>query len=323
MTTETMNCGEATAVSNAFGQLITCVSRAALERSVSPVFSEAKRLEDAYRARFAENDAVMKAVFVVLESGNPEIENFPTVTKDGLADALASAFVARVEDLRYSKLFVASATYVLNNWNSLCLGPYKNVDGTINWASARAGREQMVLEQEAIVRQILSIEVNAQTLAKAQLAVALEPEVVEEVVVTITVKDAIVKQSQARPGEGPYQVAARVLGSDGKMIDEEQVKALSQAFMQDYDQQRRNNIQLQEHLGVEVGHAFLTSDNVSAVLENISDSGLKERLIKIAGQDAAYRPPVISPIPPRSAGSVPAAAALQAGSFYNHVFFTR
>lgn len=304
----TLPVSESQAVYRAFGQLIADVSAvrtAPVVRSiravqnVSPLRAEARRLEAEFRARYAANEAALNAVSSL--STVVSLALCGPITKDSLALALAEAQSPPAgDDDERLQHFVRGAEYLLQHWNSFSLSPYKNVSGAIDAASARAGRERMAAEQVAIARQIQSIELNVSALDRAQAEQELAQAQAEEIVVVpVTVTEVIARQAETRPGEGPHQVAARVLGSDGRVIEEAQVLALTAALKRTYEDECRANPEMRDEMGVPVGHKFITSDNINAVLGYVDDAAVKERLTRIVAQNVAYCPPVISPIPPR------------------------
>jgi hypothetical protein len=297
-TTDAPDANAAARVNDAFGQLsITDVGAANADKPLSPVMAEARRIEDGYRSRYAENDAAMKAVATVVGAGNPDINGH--VTKDTIKAALTDAQSAAPGDAKNSSDFTAAAKYLNDNWNDLSLSPYKAMDGSITDKSAKDGKERMDGEQFAIAKQILATEMNALALDKVPTAApaAKAPEAAPEA--TVTPKAAIIAQGLTRPGEGPYQVAARVLGSDGKPVDDQQLKELTDAFKKVYEEERKVNPQIHDLMGLKVGHPFISKENFAAVQSHITDSKLKARMTAIAGQDLVIKAPVIKPIPHR------------------------
>ena len=290
----------------AFGKLELTNNGNASDQPLSPVMTEARRVEDSYRGRYAANDEAMKAVGTVMGANNPDING--TMTRDSLDKAITNAQSADQTDPRYGKEFQEGAQYLKNNWNDMSISPYKAVDGSINPKSAQDGHQRMIGEQDQIAKQILSTEMNAVALDKSKAptgasrsleASAAAPPV--EAKSAVDVKDAIVKQGQTRHGEGPYQVAARVLGSDGKAPNDKQLKELTDAFKQTYEEERKANPKMHDLHGLKIGHEFITKENINNVLGKITDPALKDRLTKIVGQETAFKPPVISAIPHRTA----------------------
>ncbi|MBU6455187.1 MAG: hypothetical protein KGS72_25680 [Cyanobacteria bacterium REEB67] len=288
------------AATSPFGQLeITDTFKAVGDdKPLSPNMTEARRIEDQYRGRYSENDKAMKAVGSVIGANNPDING--DITKDSLDKALANAKTAAPDDARYGKDFQAGAQYLKDNWNDLSISPYKAMDGSINQKSAEDGTSRMTGEQDALAKRILATEMNAVNREKAQAASpGADAKPSEPQAPALEPKEAIIDQSRTRLGEGPYQVAARVLGSDGKALNDKQLKELTEAFKQSYEEQRKQHPEMHDLMGLKVGHEFITKENISGVLSKISDPALKERLTAIAGQDTAFKPPVITPIPHR------------------------
>lgn len=285
-------------VNDVFGQLDLTdfgASPSHADAPLSPVMAEARRIEDGYRSRYEENDTAMKAVAAVAAAGNPDING--QMTKDRLKAALANAQSAAPDDARYSSDFVAAAKYLNDHWNDLSLSPYKGMDGSIGDQSAKDGKERMEGEQFEIAKRILATEMNARALDKAQAA---KPPA-ETPVPSFEPKAAIVKQGETLLGDGPFQVAARVLGSDGKPVEDKQLRELTGAFKKVYEEERKANPQMHDLMGLKVGHQFITKNNFNNVQSHITDGKLKERLTGIAGQDLVIKAPVIKPIPYRPA----------------------
>jgi hypothetical protein len=290
----------ASKVNDTFGQLdLTDFGPGGADKPLSPVMAEARRIEDGFRTRYAENDAAMKAVATVIGSGDPDINGH--VTKESLQTALANAQAAPPGNARYSSDFVAAAKQLNDNWNDMSLSPYKGMDGSITNQSAKEGKERMDGEQFAMAKRILATEMNALALEKAQAAAAPEGAPAEAPAPVIEPKATIIKQAETRLGEGPYQVAARVLGSDGKHVEDKDLKELTGAFKKVYEDERKANPKMHDLMGLQVGHQFINKDNFNHVQSHITDAKLKERLTGIAGQDYVMHAPVIKPIPHRPA----------------------
>jgi hypothetical protein len=287
------------AATNPFGQLEITDSFKAVgdDKPLSPNMVEARRIEDQYRARYSENDQAMKAVGSVMSANNPDING--DITKESLDKALANAKTAAPDDARYGKDFQAGAQYLKDNWNDMSISPYKAIDGSINQKSAEEGTTRMTGEQDALAKRILATEMNAVNREKQAAAPAADTRSITPQAPALEPKDAIIKQSRTLLGEGPHQVAARVLGSDGKQLNDKQLKELTEAFKQSYEEQRKQHPEMHDLMGLKVGHEFITKENINSVMSKISDPALKERLTAIAGQDTAFKPPVITPIPHR------------------------
>ena len=278
-----------------FGSLELVDGATSKDKPLSPNMQEARRVEAGYRDRYQANDEAMRSVNGVINAGNPDLAG--GVTKDSLDKALANAKNAAPDDKKAGKDFQDAATYLRNNFDSMDMSPYKAKDGSMNKDSAAHGTEQMKGEQEQLEKRILATEMNAVNREKAAQAQQAKPEA--DAAPSVVPKEALVKQSAARPGEGPYQVAARVLGSDGKTLNDKQLKELTEAFKSTYEDERKADPKINALDGLKVGHEFMNKDNINQVMAKISDPALKERLTKIAGQDVAYKPPVISAIPSR------------------------
>jgi hypothetical protein len=290
----------ASKVNDTFGKLdITDFGPGGADKPLSPVMAEARRIEDGFRTRYAENDSAMKAVATVMGSGDPDINGH--VTKESLHTVLANAQAAPPGNARHSSDFLVAATELHDNWSDMSLSPYKSMDGSITNQSAKDGKERMDVEQFAMAKRILATEMNAMALEKAQAAATLEAAPAEAPAPVIEPKATIVKQAETQLGEGPYQVAARVLGTDGKHVEDKELKELTGAFKKVYEDERKANPKMHDLMGLQVCHQFINKDNFNHVQSHITDAKLKERLTGIASQDYVMHAPVIKPIPHRPA----------------------
>lgn len=84
--------------------------------------------------------------------------------------------------------------------------------------------------------------------------------------------DEAAELSQVRSGEGPYQVAARILASGGSAANNAEVTALMRAMQTQYRQENPDDTGL---AGLRSGYQFLTAENAESLLAGISDSGLR------------------------------------------------
>lgn len=84
--------------------------------------------------------------------------------------------------------------------------------------------------------------------------------------------DEAAELSQVRSGEGPYQVAARILASGGSAASNAEVTALMRAMQTQYRQENPDDTNM---AGLRSGYQFLTAENAESLLAGISDSGLR------------------------------------------------
>jgi len=84
--------------------------------------------------------------------------------------------------------------------------------------------------------------------------------------------DEAAELSQVRSGEGPYQVAARILASGGSAASNAEVTALMRAMQTQYRQENPDDTNM---VGLRSGYQFLTAGNAESLLAGISDSGLR------------------------------------------------
>jgi len=261
----------------------------------SSVQDEARRLEDSYRNRYAENALAMTALDSVINSGNPDVKE--PITRDNLQLALKNVQTLTMIEPDFAVEFIAGAKYLINRWNNMHLSPYKANDGSITYKSAANGKERMMEEQRAISERIVATEVNARALHKSIKLIEVLP------MKPIEPKEAIVKQAEARKGEGPYQVAARVLESDGKPVDVKQLKELADVFKRVFEEERKSQLRFHDVMDLTFGHQFINNNNAARVFSLIVNPELKLRMEGILGQDRVMPAPLIRPIPPRYTSS--------------------
>jgi len=118
------------------------------------------------------------------------------------------------------------------------------------------------------------------------------------------------ENAKVRRGEGPYQVASRLLAADGQPTKQADVKALTEAFKKVYGDQQKADPNLPGLAGLKQNHAFINKDNLKAVTDELKKSGhgeLAERLTK----DATAKAPEAAPKPgdatPAKPGDAPPA----------------
>lgn len=89
--------------------------------------------------------------------------------------------------------------------------------------------------------------------------------------------DGVDKLALVKKGEGPYQVAARILSIDGQKHDHKEVMALTRALQAQYREENQNDASMS---GLRVNHALLSAQNADKVLAHISDAKLREKIKK-------------------------------------------
>lgn len=92
-----------------------------------------------------------------------------------------------------------------------------------------------------------------------------------------TLNDGVDKLALVKKGEGPYQVAARILSIDGQKHDHKEVMAFTRALQAQYREEHKDDISMN---GLRVHHALLSPANAEKVLANISNPALREKIRK-------------------------------------------
>lgn len=157
--------------------------------------------------------------------------------------------------------FVESLRSISENWDNPEMDLYKDAQGAMTRESFAAGLESLPLRQEQVA------------------ADANQPEVSP-----LVLSDTAAELSQVRSGEGPYQVAARILASGGSSASNSEVTALMRAMQAQYRQENPDDANM---AGLRQGHQFLTAESLASVLENISDAALRSSIeAKISQQDS-------------------------------------
>ncbi len=81
------------------------------------------------------------------------------------------------------------------------------------------------------------------------------------------------KDGRVQKGEGPYQVAARLLGKDAS---HEEKMALTKAMKEQYKKETENKDP--QMRGLKVGHSLLNESNYTSVLDNVKDKSIREKI---------------------------------------------
>ncbi|MFA7337774.1 MAG: hypothetical protein WC028_13380 [Candidatus Obscuribacterales bacterium] len=166
--------------------------------------------------------------------------------------------------------FVESLRSISENWDSPVLAAYKSAQGAMTRESLAASIESLPQRQE---------EVAAESDAITEHIDANQPEVSP-----LVLSETTAELSQVRNGEGPYQVAARVLASGGSSASNSEVTALMRAMQAQYRQENPDDANM---AGLRQGQQLLTTETVTSVLDNISDAALRASIeAKIAQQDS-------------------------------------
>ncbi|CAN5526614.1 hypothetical protein BH11CYA1_BH11CYA1_41450 [soil metagenome] len=97
----------------------------------------------------------------------------------------------------------------------------------------------------------------------------------DAVAAPLTLSDEAAQLSVVQRGEGPYQSAERILSSGGSPASHEEVIALVRAMQAQYREENPDDPNL---AGLKVGHQFITTDKVDALLASISDPAMRETI---------------------------------------------
>jgi hypothetical protein len=166
--------------------------------------------------------------------------------------------------------FVESLRSISENWDNPEMAEYKDADGAMT-------RESFVASMEAVP--LVEAEVAAEGDAITEHIDANQPEVFPP-----ALSETAAELSQVRSGEGPYQVAARILASGGSTASNAEVTALMRAMQAQYRQENPDDANMAV---LKQGHQFLTAESLASVLENISDAALRASIeAKITQQDS-------------------------------------
>lgn len=205
--------------------------------------------------------------------------------------------------------FVESLRSISENWDNPEMDLYKDAQGSMSRESFAAGIESLPLRQEQVAaeKDALALpayegsnaaisEVPTEVSAEVSSEAPVEPLTEASDVITehidanqpevspLVLSETAAELSQVRKGEGPYQVAARILASGGSSASSSEVTALMRAMQAQYRQENPDDANM---AGLRQGHQLLTAESLASVLENISDAALRASIEgKITQQDS-------------------------------------
>ncbi|MBP9093966.1 hypothetical protein KBI23_23290 [bacterium] len=241
--------------------------------------------------------------------GTAEELNDGAITKFDI-DSFLSASVAN-NDMSSSSgdplrdQFVESLRSISENWDNPEMDLYKDAQGAMTRESFAAGMESLPLRQEQIaaekdalalpayegsneaipaVSTEVSTEVSSEAPTEASDAITEHIDANQPEVSSLVLSETAAELSQVRKGEGPYQVAARILASGGSSASNSEVTALMRAMQAQYRQENPGDANM---AGLRQGHQLLTAESLASVLDNISDAALRSSIeAKISQQDS-------------------------------------
>lgn len=203
-------------------------------------------------------------------------------------------------------VFVESLRKISENWDNAEMSPYKDAQGAITRESFAAGMETLPQRQEQVAAAKDALALPAYegsdqpypevTDAVSEHIEANQPEAnqAEDIQAEAIQAEAnlplqslpqeIADLSQVQQGEGPYQIAARILASGGSASSNSEVTALMRALQAQY---RLDNPDDATLAGLRQGYPLLTVENADSVLANITDVQMRQRIeAKLFPQDS-------------------------------------
>jgi hypothetical protein len=184
--------------------------------------------------------------------------------------------------------FVESIRKISENWDNPEMLPYKDAQGAITRESFAAGMESLPQRQEQVAAEKDALALPAYegadqpysedaTDVVSEHIEANQPEAIqpEAEVPLQSLSQEIADLAQVQKGEGPYQIAARILASGGTAAGNSEVTALMRALQAQY---RLDNPDDATLAGLRQGYPLLTVDNVDTVLANITDPQMRQRI---------------------------------------------
>jgi len=193
--------------------------------------------------------------------------------------------------------FVESIRKISENWDNPAMSPYKDAQGAITRESFAAGMESLPQRQEQVAAEKDALALPAYegadqpysedaTDVVSEHIEANQPEAIqpEADLPLQSLPQEIADLAQVQKGEGPYQIAARILASGGTAAGNSEVTALMRALQAQY---RLDNPDDSTLAGLRQGYQFLTAENVDSVLANINDPQMRQRIeAKLFPQDS-------------------------------------
>lgn len=135
--------------------------------------------------------------------------------------------------------------------------------------------QEPVKEPEQKVEPTPEQKPEAQPEVKPEVKPEAKPEATTEVPAKPELTEDAAKRAEVAKGEGPYQVAARILAADGQKHDHKEVMILTRALQAQYREEKPAD---QSMASLKVKHQLLTPENAQKVLDRITDTKLKEKL---------------------------------------------
>lgn len=193
--------------------------------------------------------------------------------------------------------FVESLRKISENWDNPEMSPYKDAQGAITRDSFAAGMESLPQRQEEVAAEKDALALPAYEGADQPYSAdatdtvnehieAIQPDAIqpEADLPLQSLPQEIADLAQVQKGEGPYQIAARLLASGGTAAGNSEVTALMRALQAQY---RLDNPDDATLAGLRTGYSLLTVENVDSVLRNITDEQMRQRIeAKLFPQDS-------------------------------------
>ncbi len=189
--------------------------------------------------------------------------------------------------------FVESLSKISENWDSPEMAPYKDAQGAMTRESFAAGMESLPQRQEQVAAEKDALALPAyegsdqpnSEVASDVVSEHIEANQPEASLPLRSLPQEIADLSQVQAGEGPYQIAARILASGGSAASNSEVTALMRALQAQYRQDNPDDATL---AGLRPGYPLLTGENLDSVLGNITDPQMRQRVeAKLFPQDSA------------------------------------
>lgn len=188
--------------------------------------------------------------------------------------------------------FVESIRKISENWDNPEMSPYKDPQGAITRESFAAGMESLPQRQEEVAADkdalaLPAYEGSDQPYSEVPsdlVSEHIEANQPETNLPLQSLPQEIADLAQVQKGEGPYQIAARLLASGGTAAGNSEVTALMRALQAQY---RLDNPDDATLAGLRQGYPLLTVENVDSVLANITDEQMRQRIeARLFSQDS-------------------------------------
>lgn len=215
----------------------------------------------------AENQAMERIGGAIFrDSAAPHLERLKeadpsgngAITSSGMKKYLseANAYSGADKDSRYPSQFVRSVEALSKGFDSPALKEFKDDKGNISRESFTAG---ILGRQDRLAKMETKPE-----------AVSPKPEAPK-------LSDKFKELSTVRPGEGPYQTAARLLGAENGKASQAEIRALTRALKEQYIEDhggKKNALK-----GLKRGETLIDSpEQLAKVIARLKDPALQNRL---------------------------------------------